>query len=74
VLWFGLAAPAGTPQAVIDKLARAANDALKSEDVIKALQGQTVETHGGTPDQFRRHMEAEMKRWAGVVEAPGLKK
>lgn len=33
VLWFGLMAPAGTPQAVIDKLSRAANEALTSDDV-----------------------------------------
>ena len=33
VLWFGIAAPAGTPQPIIDKLSRAANEALKSDEV-----------------------------------------
>ena len=33
VLWFGLVAPAGTPQPVIDKLSRGANEALKSDEV-----------------------------------------
>ena len=74
VLWFGISAPAGTPQPVIDKLSRAANEALKSDEVTKALTGQTVATIGGTPDQFRRHMEAEQKRWNAVVEAAGLRK
>ena len=29
---------------------------------------------GGTPDEFRQHMEAEQKRWNAVVEAAGLRK
>ena len=74
VLWFGLAAPAGTPQPIIDKLSRAANEALKSDEVAKSLQAQTVEALGGTPDDFRRHMEAEQKRWLTVVESAGLRK
>jgi tripartite-type tricarboxylate transporter receptor subunit TctC len=74
VLWFGISAPAGTPQPIIDKLSRAANEALKSDEVTKALQAQTVTAMGGTPDQFRKHMAAEQKRWADVVNAAGLRK
>jgi tripartite-type tricarboxylate transporter receptor subunit TctC len=74
VLWFGLAAPAGTPQTVIDKLSRAANEALKSNEVAKALQAQTVARIGGTPEEFRRHMESELKRWNAVVAGAGLRK
>jgi tripartite-type tricarboxylate transporter receptor subunit TctC len=74
VLWFGLAAPAGTPQPIIDKLSRAANEALKAEDVVKSLRAQTVEVHGGTPADFRQHMESEHKRWAAVVAGAGLRK
>lgn len=74
VLWFGIAAPAGTPQPIIDKLSKAANEAVKSDEVVKALHGQTVEAIGGTPDQFRRHMEAEQKRWNAVVASAGLRK
>ena len=68
VLWFGIAAPAGTPQPIIDKLSRAANEALKSDEVIKALHGQTVEALGGTPEEFRQYMEDEQKRWTTVVD------
>jgi tripartite-type tricarboxylate transporter receptor subunit TctC len=74
VLWFGLAAPAGTPQPVIDKLSRAANEAVKSDEVAKALKAQTVAALGGTPEDFRRHMASEHKRWRTVVEAAGLRK
>ena len=74
VLWFGISAPAGTPQPIIDKLSKAANEALKSDEVIKALHGQTVEALGGSPAEFRRHMEDEQKRWNAVVAAAGLRK
>ena len=74
VLWFGISAPAGTPQPIIDKLSRAANEALKSDEVTKSLNAQTVAAMGGTPDDFRKHMEAEQKRWNAVVEAAGLRK
>jgi tripartite-type tricarboxylate transporter receptor subunit TctC len=74
VLWFGLVAPANTPKAIVDKLARAANEALKSDEVAKALQVQTIARIGGTPDEFSRYMEAERKRWSAVVAGAGLQK
>lgn len=74
VLWFGIQAPVGTPQPIIDKLARAANEALKSDEVVKSLKNQTVATIGGTPQDFRRHLESERKRWTAVVEGAGLRK
>jgi len=33
-----------------------------------------VAVHGGTPDDFARHLEAEHKRWTKVVETAGLRK
>ena len=74
VLWFGLAAPAGTPQPIIDRLSKAANEAVKSDEVMKSLKAQTVDVVGGSPDDFRRHMEAEQKRWNAVVASAGLRK
>jgi tripartite-type tricarboxylate transporter receptor subunit TctC len=73
VLWFGLAAPAGTPQPAIDKLSRAANDALKSDDVVKSLRSQTIDIIGTTPAEFRRHIEEERARWNAVVAGAKLK-
>jgi tripartite-type tricarboxylate transporter receptor subunit TctC len=73
-LWFGLVAPAGTPQEVIDKLARAANAALESDEVAKALAPQGIDLVGGSPADFARYIDSEMKRWATVAQAAGLKK
>ena len=74
VLWFGIVAPSGTPQPIIDKLSRAANEALKSEDVVQSLKAQSVAPIGGTPEDFRRYIESENARWSGVVASAGLKK
>jgi tripartite-type tricarboxylate transporter receptor subunit TctC len=73
-LWFGLLAPAGTPKAAIDKINAAANQAIKSEQVIKALQPQGIDLLGGTADEFTRYIASEMERWNKVAHAAGLKK
>jgi len=74
VLWFGIEAPAGTPQPIIDKLSRAANEALKSAEIVNSLKAQTVQALGGSQEDFRKHIESERKRWTAVVEAAGLRK
>jgi tripartite-type tricarboxylate transporter receptor subunit TctC len=73
-LWFGLLAPAGTPREAIDKISAAANEALKADEVGKALRPQGIDLLGGTPDDFARYIDSEMKRWDTVARAAGLKK
>jgi tripartite-type tricarboxylate transporter receptor subunit TctC len=73
-LWFGLLAPAGTPREAIDKISAAANEALKADEVAKALHPQGIDLLGGTPDDFARYIDSEMKSWDSVARAAGLKK
>ena len=73
-LWFGLMAPTGTPKDVIEKLNRAGNEALKSEEVIKATRSLGIELVGGSPEDFARFIDREIKRWDEVVKAAGLSK
>ncbi|MFL4976974.1 MAG: tripartite tricarboxylate transporter substrate binding protein [Xanthobacteraceae bacterium] len=73
-LWFGLLAPAGTPRDVIDKLARVANEAIKSADVRTALRTAGLDPLGSTPDEFARYIVSEVQKGAAVVQAAGLKK
>jgi len=73
-IWMGLLAPAGTPRAIVDRLAIAANEALKSDGVLGALRGQGVEPRGGSPDEFAHHIDTELKKWAAVAAAAGLTK
>jgi tripartite-type tricarboxylate transporter receptor subunit TctC len=72
-LWVGLFAPAGTPPDIIDKLARAINDALKSRDVIEPLQKQGIDVLGGTPKEFADYVRSETAKWSRVVAAAGMK-
>jgi len=73
-LWFGLLAPADTSPAVIDKLNRAANEALKSEEVAKALAPQGIDPVGGSAQEFATFIAADIKRWTTVADATGLRK
>ena len=60
-IWIGLLAPAGTPREAIDKLARALNEALKSDEVLTPLRAQGVDPLGGSPDEFARHIENDTR-------------
>jgi tripartite-type tricarboxylate transporter receptor subunit TctC len=74
VVWMGLLAPAGTPREIVDKLARAANEALQSSDVLVPLRAQGFEPIGGNPDEFRRYIDNELRKWSNVATAAELKK
>jgi tripartite-type tricarboxylate transporter receptor subunit TctC len=56
--WSGFVAPAGTPQAVIDRINKSANLALAEQDVIKVLTANGFEIVGGKPDIFAKAMSA----------------
>jgi tripartite-type tricarboxylate transporter receptor subunit TctC len=73
-VWFGLVAPAGTPRPVIDKLAAAANAALKSEAVVGKLAPSGFEPLGGSPDEFAQLIARGMVTWAAAAEAAALRK
>jgi tripartite-type tricarboxylate transporter receptor subunit TctC len=73
-VFFGLMAPAGTPRTVIDKLAAAANRALKSDDVIAKLRAQGFEPLGGSPEEFAQFIAREAAKWEAAAQAAGLKK
>ena len=59
VTWFGMAAPAKTPRAIIDKLNAASNKVLAMPDVKKRLEENDVDIQGGTPEEFGRFMKNE---------------
>ena len=73
-IWFGLMAPAGTPRDIIDKLARAVGEALKSNEVLASLHPQGFDALSGGPEEFAKTIQSESKRWGEVALAAGLKK
>ena len=72
-LWLGLAAPAGTPRAVIDKVAAAAQKAMADPQAVETLRTQGYEPLSTGPDQFAAFIRSEWDRWSGVVHSAGLK-
>jgi tripartite-type tricarboxylate transporter receptor subunit TctC len=73
-LWYGLMAPAGTPREVIDKLSRVANEALKSDDVIKPMRANGIDPVGGSPEDFARFIAREVEKMAKLAALVGVKK
>ncbi len=71
-LYYGLAAPAGTPRAVIDKLNRTLRDALVSDEVKKQLAQDGTEITPGTPEDYADFIDKDEKKWAGLVKASGV--
>jgi tripartite-type tricarboxylate transporter receptor subunit TctC len=71
-IWIGLLAPAGTPADIVDKLSKAANDALKTEVVTKAMSTQGIDTIGGTPKEFGAFIRADIDKWNTLLA--GMKK
>ncbi|WP_420842238.1 Bug family tripartite tricarboxylate transporter substrate binding protein [Devosia lacusdianchii] len=70
--WNALFAPAGTPPEVIAKLNEAAVASLKDPAVAARLQEVGAVVVGTTPEELGVYVEAEVKRWAPVIEAAGV--
>lgn len=71
--WYGLVAPARTPQDIVNKLNAEFNRALQQPDVIERLRTIYASTIGGSAADFQRLIEAENVRWAAVIKQRGIK-
>jgi tripartite-type tricarboxylate transporter receptor subunit TctC len=67
--WFGLFAPAGTPDAVVQKLNAAVTQALKDPELAKRLQDQGGEPSPMSAQQFRDFIKAETAQFQRIVES-----
>ena len=67
--WNALAAPAGTPAAVVERLNAAAREAVANPAVKKRLQELGVRAQAGSPDQLKTLLVSEIKRWGDVIRA-----
>ena len=69
--WFGLLAPAGTPESVIAKINQACVQVLSLPDVREQLRAQGADVVANSPREFADFLHADFSRWAKVVEATG---
>lgn len=71
--WFGLLAPAGTPEDVIDRVQSAAAEALNSPEVAARLEEDATVAVGSTPAEFQSFIANEQERWGEIVRRANLK-
>ena len=71
--WHGLVARAGTPEAIIARLADAAVFAIKDPAVARLMYDQGALPGGNTRDEFAAFIKAELERWGGVIRRANIK-
>ncbi|MFN2644649.1 MAG: tripartite tricarboxylate transporter substrate-binding protein, partial [Burkholderiales bacterium] len=71
--WFGLAAPAGTPEPVIQRLNRETLAVLAMPEVREKFASLGMEPLGSTPAEFGAFIRSEIKRLGEVVKASGAR-
>ncbi|HSN22203.1 MAG TPA: tripartite tricarboxylate transporter substrate binding protein [Usitatibacter sp.] len=71
--WFGVFAPGGTPQPVVERLHDAFVDALQAPDVQATMKKMGAEPVGNTPAQFAAYIRSEAQKYAKVIKASGAR-
>lgn len=72
-IWFGLVAPAATPDPIIAKVNAAARKASQDPDVIAKLAAQGIDAAATTPDEMGKQMAAEFAHWHDALLKAGVK-
>jgi len=71
--WYGLMAPKGLPQPILDKLSKATNAVLKNPEIRQRMLDYGAEIGGGTPEDYTAFINEEIKRYKPIVELSGAK-
>ena len=71
--WFGVLAPKGTPKPIVMKLNGEINKLLNDPAFRKRIVDIGVEPMGGTQEDFVKYLDAEIRKWAKVVQVSGAK-
>jgi tripartite-type tricarboxylate transporter receptor subunit TctC len=70
--WYGVLAPAGTPQPAINHINQTLAAVIKLPDVRERLVADGVEPAAGTPEQFAALIRIELPRIAKIVRSAGI--
>jgi tripartite-type tricarboxylate transporter receptor subunit TctC len=71
--WFGFVMPAGTPAEIVTQINQAFNQGLQDPTVRSRMDNLGINLVGGTPQDFERHIAAEIDKWAAVIRKTGIK-
>jgi tripartite-type tricarboxylate transporter receptor subunit TctC len=72
-IWLGIMVPAGTPEAIVDKLNAEINKAVSGPDVKEAWDKQGAVPLVMTPAEFDAYLRKDIEKWAHVVKVSGAK-
>jgi len=70
--WYGLAAPAQTPPAIIDKIQRAVAKAMSHPAIVEKMQSYAADIVASRPDEFSKVLQDEQERWAAVLQKANI--
>lgn len=71
--WWGLVAPAGTPDAIVNRLNKVINEEAAKEPLKGRLISEGAEAYRTTPAEFRNILATELQTWKDVAKAANLK-
>jgi len=70
--WYGILAPAGTPFALVEQLARDAAEILSQANVKEQLKSQGLTDATQKPSEFALHIKQETQTWARIIKTRGI--
>ena len=71
--WFGVFAPGGTPAPIVAQLNEITVKTFTEPEMVEKLAGQGIVPRATTPEQFKAFVEAESKKFAGIIERANIK-
>jgi tripartite-type tricarboxylate transporter receptor subunit TctC len=72
LLWTGLMAPAGTPQEIVDRIAKEVSLAVKDPKIAERLTSVGVDPLGSSPQEFAATIAADIPFWSEAVKSTGV--
>jgi tripartite-type tricarboxylate transporter receptor subunit TctC len=73
VTWYALVAPAGTPEAIINRLNAEATKVLRDTDIQKRFGEQGLEPSVMSPAELKRYTESDTARWSKLIKAANIR-
>jgi tripartite-type tricarboxylate transporter receptor subunit TctC len=71
--WNALFAPAGTPTAITERIAREINKIMQLPEIKERFAGLSADAIGSTPEALEQFRRKEIAQWAGVIKRAGIK-
>ena len=69
VAWYGIVAPPGTPENIVDKINADVNEALRQPGLQNHLKKLSAEVFGGSVEKTSKYLREEVDRWGAVIKA-----